>query len=103
VYIQSFINRLGAKKIIRLKSNFLAPTFEQIQTRFHTDLEETAGIKTGIFYLNTNNGFTVFEDGTRIPSIANRFVVFDACMPHAGTTCTNQKNRCLINVNFIDQ
>lgn len=102
-YLQSFIHRLGAKQIIRLKSNFLVPTFEQVQTRFHTDLEETAGKKTGVFYLNTNNGFTVFEDGTRIPSIANRFVVFDANMPHAGTTCTDQKSRCLLNVNFVDK
>ena len=103
VHIQKAVEKLNPRKVLRIKSNLLTPTPEHIQTRFHTDIEDTAGIKTGILYLNTNNGFTIFEDGTRIPSIENRFVLFDAEVLHAGTTCTNQKSRCLINFNFIEK
>jgi hypothetical protein len=92
---------INPKQIIRLKSNLQTPTVDQIRSRFHTDLEDTTNVKTAIFYVNTNNGFTVFEDDTRIRSIENRLVIFDADKMHAGTTCTDVKNRCVINFNFI--
>lgn len=99
--LQKILDKLDPKQIIRLKSNLQTPTVEQIRSRFHTDLEDTDNIKTAIFYVNTNNGFTVFEDDTRIKSIENRLVIFDANKLHAGTTCTDVKNRCVININFI--
>jgi hypothetical protein len=103
IHIARIIEKLNPKQVLRIKSNLITPTLEHIQTRFHTDVEDTTGVKTGIFYLNTNNGFTIFEDGTRIPSIENRFILFDADTLHAGTSCTNQKSRCLINFNFIEK
>ena len=53
-----------------------------------------------IFYVNTNDGFTVFEDGTKVESVANRMLTFPTNMKHSGTACTDQKYRIIINFNY---
>ncbi len=56
--------------------------------------------KTSIFYVNTNNGYTKFEDGTIVESVANRMVIFPANIKHTGTTCSDEKRRVVINFNY---
>ena len=68
----------------------------------HVDFDNFLG-KTAIFYVNSNNGYTVFENGLKVDSQENRLVVFNSDLLHAGTTCTDQKIRCVINFNFDDQ
>ena len=58
---------------------------------------------TAVFYINTNNGYTEFEDGTRSESIANRMVTFPANLKHRGTTCSDEKTRIVINFNYIER
>ena len=50
--------------------------------------------------MNTNNGWTEFENGDRVDSVENRLVIFDSQMKHAGNTSTDQKIRVLINFNY---
>ncbi len=57
--------------------------------------------KTGILYMNTNNGKTIFEDGEEIESVENRLIIFPASKFHAGTTHTDTRYRCLINLNWF--
>ena len=57
--------------------------------------------KVSIFYVNSNDGYTEFEDGTRIESVENRLVTFPANMLHTGTTCTNKPFRIVINFNYF--
>jgi hypothetical protein len=59
------------------------------------------GASTGILYLNDNNGYTVFEDGTRVQSAANRFVEFDASLRHTGASCTDAPYRLVLNLNWL--
>jgi hypothetical protein len=56
---------------------------------------------TAIYYANTCDGYTEFEDGTIVESVQNRFVAFPSRMKHTGTTCTNAKSRVVINFNYI--
>ena len=58
--------------------------------------------KTAIYYVNTNNGYTKFEDGTVVNSVENRCVVFDSSLRHTGTTCTDQKTRVVINFCYVE-
>ena len=58
-------------------------------------------ITTSIFYVNTNNGYTKFEDGTKVESVANRLVSFPANKKHTGTSCTDEKTRVVINFNYF--
>ena len=51
--------------------------------------------------MNTNNGYTLFEDGTKVDSIANRMVVFDGNTKHTGSTHTDDDRfRFVLNINF---
>ena len=57
--------------------------------------------KGAIFYVNTNNGVTVLEDGTEIESIENRLLLFDSSKEHSSTSCTDAKVRVNINFNYF--
>ena len=50
---------------------------------------------------NDNDGFTVLEDGTEIESPANRVLFFDPLTLHASTSCTDQRCRWNIQVNYF--
>jgi hypothetical protein len=102
----SFIDRLNPlfakinpNALIRVKSNLQIRSSSIEETGYHTDTEFTC--TTAIFYINTNNGYTSFEDGTKVESVANRFVSFDSNMKHSGTTHTDTLTRVLINFNYI--
>ena len=104
--LKPIIQKLNLTKIIRIKANLLLCTETPQIHGFHVDLYDYPDIinkcKTAVFYLNTNNGCTVFEKhGTRVNSVENRLVVFDAIESHSGSTCTDQKCRIVININYI--
>ena len=71
---------------------------------FHIDnkfLVNTDTCFTSILYLNTNNGYTEFENGTKVESIKNRLIKFPLSYRHTGTTCTNQPFRSVINFTYF--
>ena len=94
----TFMNQVGAKKCERIKANltFNTPTIEP--GPFHHDYVD---MKTAIFYINTNNGYTEFESGVRVSSIANRVCIFDSNLKHRGTTHTEpDPRRIVVNFNY---
>ena len=88
---------------INIMNSNLTPRADKIvEHGFHRDIEPPiSNATTAILYLNTNNGYTVFEDGTKIDSVANTFVSFPSDTKHTGSTCTDTKFRGLINFNYI--
>jgi hypothetical protein len=99
--IDKFVNKINPAAILRIKANLNPVTEKRIIHGMHIDYLEPC--KTGIFYINTNNGITTFEDGTEIESIENRFVTFDSRLFHSGSTCTDKKARYVININYIER
>jgi hypothetical protein len=93
------IDKLQMKALIRAKVNFYPNIGKQIDNEFHRD--QLYPHKGFIYYLNTNNGYTTLEDGTRIESVANRGVIFNSHNLHRGTQCTDQKVRYNINLNYF--
>ena len=94
----TFMTKVEAKKCHRIKANltFKTPTIEPCL--FHTDY---ADVKTATFYINTNNGYTEFENGVRVNSVANRVCIFDSNLKHRGTTHTEGDNqRIVVNFNY---
>ena len=92
----------------RIKANLLTKTSNIIENEFHVDMEgileeKMKQVTTSIFYMNTNNGYTKFEDGTIVESVANRLVSFPANMKHTGTSCTDEKVRLVINFNYFEK
>lgn len=99
-HLGPIIKKINPEKFIKVKSNLQPATHKNLESHFHIDIDEKIKAKTSILYINTNNGYTLFEDGTRIDSIENRFVTFDSNILHKGVTCTDQKTRCVINFNY---
>ena len=93
---------------MRIKANLLTRTPNIIENTFHIDIgdecmseEKLKQWTTSILYINTNNGYTKFEDGTKVESVANRMVTFSANLKHRGTSCTDEKTRVVINFNYF--
>ena len=100
--INPIMNIINPRILIRIKANLTPRADKVVEHGFHRDVEPPiVGAITSILYLNTNNGYTAFEDGTKIPSVANTFVSFPSGMKHTGTTCTDVKFRGVINFNYI--
>jgi len=97
--LDPILERLNPSALLRIKANLQTKTPEIIVNGFHYDHPQYNG-KIAIFYVNTNNGYTLFEDGTKVESIENRLLIFNGNILHTGTTCTDQKIRCVINFMF---
>ena len=96
------IKKLNVMSLIRIKTNLQLKDTKIKPTAMHYDVEvRCQEQKTGIFYMNTNNGKTIFEDGEEIESVENRLIIFPASKFHAGTTHTDTRYRCLINFNWF--
>jgi len=95
--------KLDALSLIRIKANLVPQHHEIIEHGFHVDIAEEKNnhIKTAILYMNTNDGYTLFEDGSKVESVENRVVIFDSSIKHTGTTCTDQKLRVVVNFNYF--
>lgn len=100
-----FFTLLKPEAIIRVKANLtgVTPAWpEKTNCGFHIDINiPEAKNKTAVYYVNSNNGKTVFPNGTEIDSVANRMVIFDASELHAALSCTDQQVRCVINFNYF--
>jgi hypothetical protein len=99
--IEPIINTIKPFSLVRIKANLLIKTESIIANQFHKDFEKINNLTTGIFYINTCNGYTLFKDNTKVESVANRFVSFDSQLEHTGTSCTDENIRVLINFNYF--
>lgn len=95
------LNQINPQSILRIKAN-MVPRTEMIREHgWHTDYHKSIVCKTAVFYLNTNDGYTIFkESGEKVNSVENRLVVFDSDMEHSGSSCTDQKVRVVLNLNY---
>tara|TARA_Y100000992_G_scaffold263111_1_gene199250 strand:- start:523 stop:1005 length:483 start_codon:yes stop_codon:yes gene_type:complete len=99
-HCKSILNKLGGA-VFRIKANLTTKTNKPVYTGYHTDFTEDEFVgQTGIYYVNTNNGWTEFASGVKVNSIANRMVIFDSKYEHAGVTSTDTNRRVVINFNF---
>ncbi len=86
--------------LVRVKANLLLNTDKIVEHGMHVDFKNPK-VTTGIFYINTNNGYTKFENGKKIKSIQNQYIEFDSQLKHTGTSCTDAEKRLVINFNYI--
>lgn len=95
------LHKLNPSAIFRIKANLNPCTPEhKFFDGMHVDYDNIDG-KVAIFYVNTNNGYTLLEDGTQIASVENRLITMDNTVRHTGISCTDRKVRCVININYI--
>jgi hypothetical protein len=83
--------------IVRIRANLTYPQ-KQKSAGFHID--ESFNGKTAVYYVNTNNGKTIFEDGKEVDSVANRILIFDSNIYHS-PVFSDDKRRIVINLNWV--
>jgi hypothetical protein len=99
--MNALIKKINPGNLVRVKANLTPVSSRIFQHDMHIDFENLHG-KTAIFYVNSNNGYTAFNNGSQISSVENRLVLFDSDILHSGSTCTDQKVRCVVNFNFTE-
>ena len=100
-FLTPLFSKLQAKYILRVKANCRPRTSTAVLSDYHVDM--SLNQQTAIFYLNTNNGYTKFQDNTLqdVPSVANRLLTFDGSLKHCGASATDSNYRILLNINYI--
>ena len=104
--LEPVFEKIDPMSFWRIKANLLTRTPNIVENEFHVDMDFMSKKQqnqwtTSIFYINTNNGYTKFEDGTKVESVANRMITFPADMKHTGASCTDEKIRVVINFNYF--
>lgn len=101
--INPLIKKINPISLIRIKANLLTKTEKIIEHGMHIDQfgKITPKSKTAVFYCNTNNGYTKFENGDKIESIENRIAIFNNSLYHSGSSCNDKKARVVININYF--
>ena len=97
--LKPIFDKINLNCLARVKANLYPNVNKFINHPFHTDGDFKH--KGAIIYLNTNNGKTVLKDGTEINSIENRILLFNSFEEHCSTTCTDEKIRVNINLNYF--
>ena len=101
------LNRLDVTTLNRVKLNLQPRTDKIVKGLFHVDMDGEMNIETmktwttSVFYINTNDGYTEFENGKKVESVENRIVTFQSNLKHRGTTCTDEQTRVVINFNYL--
>ena len=93
------LDELEVKALMRIKCNLYPNQGEVHEHEPHVDFEFPH--KAAILYINTCDGYTKLADDTKIDSVANRILLFDASIPHVSTTTSNQTARFNINFNYF--
>ena len=93
------LEKLEAVFLKRIKANLYPNTKILHENPMHEDYKFCHS--AAILSLNTCDGYTKLKDGTKIDSVANRILLFDASNEHCSTTTTNVPARMNININHI--
>ena len=93
------LRELNPKSLVRIKVNLFPKTTKIEEHGYNVDFPFEC--TTSIFYLNTNNGYTKFEDGTVVESISNRLLTFPTLCKHTSSSCTDVAARVNINFNYF--
>lgn len=104
--IKPLIDKLDPFCIKRIKANMTLITPEPIVYGMHRDFFAKKSLKTAIFYVNTNNGPTLFETNDEIKhvnAVENRLVVFDSNIRHTGVSSSDTRYRIVLNINYYAQ
>lgn len=102
-YMYPLIQKINPLALLKIKANLLTRDSTNVEHGMHTDFYNEPRVTTAVFYINTNNGYTLFENGEKVFSRANRIAIFPSNMVHTGSACTDEKIRVVINLNYIEK
>lgn len=94
------MSKIKHKNVLRAKANLFTKQSKHIQYGLHTDYPKDWPHSTVLFSINTNNGYTEFENGQKIESVENRLLIFDGQLTHQSVGQTDTKQRINLNINI---
>jgi len=94
--------KLKAIAFVRIKANLNLRKNTYHKSGMHKDITCSENYKSAIFYINTNNGCTLFKGGKKVDCVENRLLIFDGNKEHCAVDCTDQETRIVINIVFCD-
>jgi len=97
-FFNKIFSLLIKKKIYRAKCNLYTKKDREIHTGYHIDLAHPHMVL--LYNVNTNNGFTLFENGDKILSKENQAVIFDGRLRHKSVAQTDERVRININIDY---
>ena len=95
------LGNIKYKVLRRIKANCYTKNENHIKHEFHID--DKIKHKVALFTVNTNNGYTEFENGEKIPSIENTLALFDGNVKHRSVVQTDENLRINININYDEE
>jgi len=99
---KDLIEKICPKDILRIKANLTTnvDTYRNI-FNYHTDFKNVENGLTSIYYVNTNNGGTAFDNGKFVKSEKGKLVTFPINIKHRTIPHTdNNYERIVININY---
>ena len=99
---KELVDKIKPLDILRIKAN-LTTNVDTYKNVFplHTDFEYVKNGLTSIYYVNTNNGGTAFENGKFVKSEQNKLVTFPMHFKHRTVPHTDfSYARIVININY---
>ena len=101
--LQQLFEKLEVYSLQRVKINLQERQDKIIEHGMHIDFSDVPeNALTSILYINTNNGYTKFENGEKVKSVENRLVTFPNSLRHTGSTNNcDAKYRCVMNIDWI--
>ena len=97
--ISKILDKIKYQNILRIRSSLYPRRDVQKPDPFHIDYNFPH--KVCIFYVNTNNGYTMFENGEKIPSVENQLATFDGSEKHCSVVQTDTSARYIVNINIL--
>ena len=97
--ISKILDKIKYQNILRIRSSLYPRRDVQKPDPFHIDYNFPH--KVCIFYVNTNNGYTMFENGEKIPSVENQLATFDGNERHCSVVQTDTSARYIVNINIL--
>lgn len=93
------LRKIDFKALIRAKVNWFPRTPEVRQNGMHQDYPYP--VDNLLYSVNTCDGYTTLNCGTKIESVANRALIFRGDLPHCSSSTSDKPLRCNININFL--
>ena len=105
INIAPLLDKINPRVWIKVKGNLSSINSNPLVGGWHCD-KDTDGkawtdTTTAIFFINTNNGYTMFENGKKVPSVENTLVTFPNNILHTGVSQTDTKVKVTLNLNYL--
>ena len=97
--LQPLLEIINPRSLVRAKANLYLVADKVVEHGFHVDYNWD-DIKTAVYYVNSNDGYTKMEDGTKIQSVKNRLATLNPLVSHTSSTCTTGV-RITLNFNWF--